>query len=51
MSEALLLLKTQLYNYFSLNELFHPQQKNRAPLQSQPSALLPCWLSLAATML
>ena len=30
MSEALLLLKTQLYNYFSLNELFHPQQKKQS---------------------
>ena len=30
MSEVLLLLKTQLYNYFSLNELFHPQQKKQS---------------------
>lgn len=29
MSKVLLLLKTQVYNYFSLNELFHPQQKKQ----------------------
>lgn len=30
MNKSLLLLKAQIYNYFSLNELFHPQQKKQS---------------------